>query len=106
MDRVQALAVLAATAEKPFPVKVKGWEGFYAMPQTAAEFEFVKDRVEENEKDALARAAAQILCDENGVRLFDPKNADDLAALNAQSSKRLLDLVNSLVDDAKAAEGN
>lgn len=106
MDRSQALAVLSATAEKPFPVTVKGWEGFYAMAVTGAEFEFMADEVQGGKKAALVRAAAQILCDADGNRIFDINNDEDLAALGKQSSKRLLDLVNSLSEDAKAAEGN
>lgn len=106
MDRSQALAVLAETAEKPFPVAVKGWEGFYAKAVTGAEFEFMAEEVEGGEKAALVRAAAQILCDADGNRIFDIKNVEDMEALGKQSSKRLLDLVNALSADAKAAEGN
>lgn len=95
-------AMLATASEPPRKVEVEGWGTVYVRALTVAEVEMQNDdlmekvvingkTVEQKVKDPsrLARAAARLLCDENGTRLFDPDSKEDVELLAKQSWKRL-----------------
>jgi septation ring formation regulator EzrA len=70
---------------KPKLVKTKKWGDVYVRSLTVAEIEDqISDTSDQKDKNRFARAAARILCDESGVRLFDPALAGDVALLAAQ----------------------
>lgn len=84
-------------AEAVRAVEVPKWGTVYVRDFTAGE----SDRWRANAKERLgdladieptAFAAALAICDENGERVFDPLNTDDLAFLSKRR-KRDLDLI-------------
>jgi hypothetical protein len=94
----------AAASEKPRAVDVKGWGTIHVREITVAEVEQQNDdTANKKDKNRIARAAARILCDEAGTRLFDPENEADVALLAKQTWKRLLAVINAGDEDIKAA---
>lgn len=87
MDRLALLAAMdAVAAEKPKAVPVKAWGGtVYVRALSASDFEEnAADADNPQSKHKAARAAARVLCDENGARLFDPANEADVERLAKQ----------------------
>lgn len=87
MSRLDELiAAMRGTAEsKPVAVKVKGWGVVHVKPVTVAEVEDqTADTEDKKDKHRLARAAARVMCDEGGTRLFDPGNAEHVQLLASQ----------------------
>ena len=98
----------ATAAEKPRAVTIKGWGTLYVRPLTVAEVEEGQE-IDAGSKDKrnLARGAARLICDEDGGRLFDPANAEDVELLARQGWNRLRRVLEAADDDVKAAvEGN
>lgn len=86
MDRDALIAAMRETAAAPpTAVKVKGWGTLHIRPVTVAEVqEQDEDTADKKDKNRLARAAARVICDEKGKRLFDPENEDDVALIASQ----------------------
>jgi hypothetical protein len=80
-------------AEEVRAVEVPKWGTVYVRDMTAGESDRWVAKSKElgdlGDVDPSAFAAAMIICDETGQRIFDPLNADDLAFL---SKRRKLDL--------------
>lgn len=77
-------------AEKPIKVDIPAWGAVYVRLPSVAEADAREDEaLEAGGKRGYARAAAMVICDENGNRLFDPANEDDIALL---SQRRFSDL--------------
>lgn len=107
MNRDELITALqASAAEKPRAVFIKGWGTVYVRALTVEEVNEQVDADNELEvktvdadgkevierrkdKHRLARSAARLLCDENGKRLLDPNNAEDVALLAKQPWKTL-----------------
>lgn len=109
MNRAELIAAMeVAAAEKPTAITIKGWGKLYVRAVTVEEVEAQDDEVadanDKPDKQNIVRAAARIICDENGDRIFDPYNKDDLALLGKQSWKRLRQIINAVGDEVKAAE--
>jgi hypothetical protein len=87
MDRAALIAVMTATAaEPPLPVDVPKWGRVYVKPITVAE---VEDQAADTDPDKknkrrMARAAARVICDEAGNRVFDPDDEEHVALLAKQ----------------------
>ena len=83
MNREKLIAAMRDKATpKPTAVTINGYGTVYVRKLTVAE---VDAQTEETTKDnKLARAAARLLCDENGARLFNPDSEDDIKLLSAQ----------------------
>jgi hypothetical protein len=79
-----------ATAS-PQAVDVPEWGRVYVREITVAEIDEQTSDIEGGEKDRkrFARAAARIICDEKGNRIFDPAN-DEHVDLIAKQPWRLL----------------
>lgn len=93
-------------AEDVRSVEVPKWGTVYVRDPTAGESDRwtaqAKERIGDvADLDPTAFAAAIVICDESGQRVFDPLNADDLAFL---SKRRKRDL--NLILQAGAASGN
>lgn len=76
---------------RPCP-PIDGWPQLYVRKQLVDEVEIATDDEPEGapkDKRTLARGAARLICDENGQRLFDPKNEVDVALLGKQSWEML-----------------
>lgn len=86
MNREQLIAAMRDTAAAaPTAVKVKGWGTVHIRALTVAEVETqADDTSDEKDKNRIARAAARVLCDEKGVRLFDPDDKTDVAMIASQ----------------------
>ena len=86
MNRDQLIEAMRVTASaKPRPIDVPQWGRVYLRDITVAEVELQAEvDIDKADKNKMARAAARVLCDENGVRLFDPENADDVNLIAAQ----------------------
>lgn len=86
MNRDELIAAMQSTAgEKPSPVEVKGWGTVYVRSLTVAEVEeHAEDTKDKKDKNRIARAAARVICDESGKRLFDPDNESDVKLIASQ----------------------
>jgi predicted NodU family carbamoyl transferase len=87
MDRAALIAAMQQAAEaaiKPRPVEVPAWGTVYVRDVTVSEVDGDTDDVEADKTTRLARAACRVLCDDAGVRLFDARNAQDVALLSGQ----------------------
>lgn len=86
MNRDELIAAMQATAaEKPTAVKVKPWGTVHIRSLTVSEVEEqADDTADKKDKNRIARAAARVLCDESGRRLFDPSNEDDVKLIASQ----------------------
>ena len=93
-------AILNDGAGEARKVTVARWGDVYVRDISGDEF----DRYTREAKDALgdlaevhqyAFAAALVLCDENGNRVFDPMNPEDLALLGKRRKRDLEALVSA-----------
>lgn len=86
MDRASLIAAMkAVAAEKPTPVDVPKWGTVYVRQLTVAEVdEQAADTKDKDDKNRIARGACRVLCDENGVRVFNPEDANDVSLLASQ----------------------
>ncbi len=96
MNRDQLVAAMQGTAdEKPKPVPTK-WGTVYVKSPTVAEVEEqIAERKEGSDKHAIARAAARLICNEAGERIFDPDNPGDVALLASQPMAYLSAVTNA-----------
>lgn len=86
MNRDELVAAMQATAaEKPVAVDVPKWGRIYVRQVTVAEVdEQTKDTDEKEDKFRIARGACRVICDEKGVRMFDPNDKDDVKLVASQ----------------------
>lgn len=86
MNRDQLIAAMHVTAdEKPRAVTVPKWGTVYVRSLTVGEVdEQSEDVANEKDKKRIARAAARLLCDEDGNRLLDPNEPGDVDLLARQ----------------------
>jgi len=112
MDRAQLLAAMeAAAVPKPQPLDVPAWGGtVYVRSLTVAEVE--EQTGDKADKHRLARAAARVVCDADGNRLFDSTSEADIALISRQPwavLQRVLDAAdkaNGASADAVEQAGN
>jgi hypothetical protein len=107
MNREELIAAMQATAANtPRPVKVPGWGNIHVRDVTVAEVEEQNDdTADPKNKLRLARAAARVICEADGKRLFDPGDEADVALLAKQPWK-LLRLALADADDKATPSGN
>jgi len=106
MNREDLIAAMQATASpKPVAVAVPAWGTVYVKPPTVEEVDAASDTAEseDGKKRRLARAAARVICDEQGKRMFDPTAASDIELLAVQPWS-MLQLVLAAADGRKADE--
>lgn len=87
MDRAALIAAMQVTAApRPIPVSVEGWGTVHVRKPTVAEVEEASDAPEpaDGKKRTFARAAARVICDAQGVRVFDPASDADVDLLSSQ----------------------
>lgn len=80
------------TRPKPTPVDVPKWGTVYVRPRTLEEVDADAEKEQKaQEQDTsqsrsrrLARAVANVMCDETGARLFSSDNATDIDLLASQ----------------------
>lgn len=86
MDRNALIAAMQATAAAPpTAVKVKGWGTVHIRALTVSEVEDQsEDTADKQDKNKIARAAARVMCDEGGKRLFDPDSEADVELIAKQ----------------------
>lgn len=98
MNRDQLITAMQQTAnEKPRAVLINGWGTLYVRALTVAEVDAQANEPEKKDADGkiiidnrrLARGVARVLCDEEGNRIFDPDNTEDVELLAKQPWKRL-----------------
>lgn len=96
MKRDALIAAMQETANPaPRKVTVEGWGDLWVKAQTVHDVQEQTDAdaaagvPEADEKRRMARAAARVIYDEDGERVFDPTNADDLELLDAQPWAKL-----------------
>jgi hypothetical protein len=83
-DELRA-AMQETARQKPRAIEVAGWPRFYVRQVTVEEIEDqAEDITDPKDKRKIARGAARVICDENGARIYDPANADDVALLASQ----------------------
>lgn len=86
MDRATLIAAMeAAAVAKPVPVEVPAWGGtLHVRRLSVADMEEASSAERPKDKRNLSRAAARVLCDEAGQRLFDPSNEADIDLIARQ----------------------
>lgn len=91
MTRDELIAAMQADgAEKPIPVEIPAWGALFVRLPSVEEADAREDEaLAAGGKRGYARAAAMVICDENGKRLFDPANEQDIDLL---SKRRFADL--------------
>ncbi|WP_395007285.1 hypothetical protein [Undibacterium sp.] len=75
-------AVKASSAPAPLRVEVEGLGACYIRAITAGQGSEIADYEPCDKKHTNARNAAIVLCDADGVLLFDPRSKDDLEQLS------------------------
>lgn len=95
MNLEELMAAMQKTASAvPRSVEVSGWGTVYVREVTVGEVqEQADDMSDEKDKHRIARAAARIICDEKGGRLFDPTNPDHIALIAKQPWRLLRKVV-------------
>lgn len=108
MNREQLIAAMRETAAAaPVAVKVKGWGTLHIRALTVAEAEQqAADTTDKKDKNGIARAAARVLCDEKGVRLFDPENDEDVKLIASQPWAMLHKVLSASGADLGGDSGN
>lgn len=98
--KAEFLAALQATAAvKPKRVDVPGWPAVYVRALTVAEVEAqADDTADKADKHRIARGAARVMCDEQGNRLIDPDNQDEVNLLASQPWALLRHVLNGADD--------
>lgn len=96
MNRDQLVTAMQGTAaEKPKAVQTK-WGVVYVKSPTVAEVEEqIAEKKEGSDKNSIAKAAARLICNEEGERIFDPSNPGDIALLVAQPMAYLSAVTNA-----------
>lgn len=86
MNREALIAAMQLTAaEKVSPIEVPVWGTVYVRSLTVAEVEDqAADTADKKDTHRLARAAARLMCDEAGVRLFNHEDEADVSLLAGQ----------------------
>lgn len=107
MDRNAIIAAMQATAAAlPVAVDVPGWGRVHVRQITVAEVEQqTADAAAKDDARRLARAAARVLCDETGARLFDPASDEDVALISGQPwdlLRRVLEVSQPSAGEGKA----
>lgn len=104
MNREELVEAMRLTAtEAPRKVDVPKWGTVYVRDVTVAEVEEqTRDTEDKQDKMRIARGVARVLCDENGNRLFDPDDADDVGLLAKQPWK----LLSKIINVVEGNEGN
>lgn len=80
-----AMAITAAGKIIPCPA-IEGWPQLYVKTPTVAEVDETSNMKESDDgkQRRFARGVCNILCDENGQRIFDANNDDDVKLLAEQ----------------------
>ena len=102
MTLADLMAAMQQTASvAPKSVDVPGWGVVYVREMTVGEVEEqTEDTAEPKDRQRIARAAARIICDETGKRLFDPANQEHVDLI-AKQPWRLLRKVVEMGEGAK-----
>lgn len=105
MTREELIAAMVADgADKPVKVTIRRWGDVYVRSPSVEEAENQKTLPDdEAEQHTLARAAALVICDESGKRVFDPLSHDDIALLSKRRAVDLRVVLNAAQGDP---EGN
>ena len=85
MDRAALLAAMEAAAlAKPVPVNVPAWGGtIYVRRLSVADVEDASGAYRADKRN-LSRAAARVVCDEHGQRIFNPADEGDINLIAGQ----------------------
>lgn len=108
MNRADLIAAMQITASpRPVPVTTPNWGVVFVKPPTVEEVDANTDDAAKPGGDdktrRLARAAARVICDEEGTRLFDPSSKDDVDLLAVQPWA-MLQLILAGADGTKVPE--
>jgi hypothetical protein len=100
MNREQLLAAMDQLAvEKPRAVHIKGLGDIHIREITVGEIDDqIADNADKKNKRAVARGACRLLCDEDGNRLLDPEDPEDVARM-AKQPLRVLVAINKAAED-------
>lgn len=108
MNREELIAAMqAVAAAPPISVTVEGWGTVHIRPVSFAEAEALKvQEPRENDPNSGPRAVCRVLCDENGNRLLDPDNEDDVALVAKQPWPKIVEVLNASGSRAAPSSGN
>lgn len=96
----------AAAKEPPKAVTIKGFPTFYVRPLSIGEVDEQNANKDEWIKThQLTAGAAMVICDAEGVLLFDPSNADEMRLIFKQSWPRMQQIL-AAMNEGEAASGN
>lgn len=110
MDRQSLIGAMALTANPALvSVEVPKWGTIYVKQPTVEEVDAQSTfkEPEDGKVRRFARAAARIMCDADGTRLFDPTSEEDIQLLAKQPWELLEKVLNAVgATDGKDALGN
>lgn len=111
MNRADLIAAMQATASpRAVPVTVPKWGTLWVKPVTVEEADANTEAPsvaeEGGKKRRLARAAARIIYDGEGNRMFDPSNKDDVDLLAVQPWSMLQLVIGAADGTAADDSGN
>lgn len=103
MNRADLIAAMEAAAPKPIEVDAPEWGGkAYIRAVSVADVTAMGNPAEDPDgKYSIAIMLATTMCDENGVRLFDRSNTEDLELIARQP----WELITRLMAASKEANG-
>jgi hypothetical protein len=110
MNRDELISlVLSASSPKPVPVQINGTGELYVRVMTAYDAAQTQKKLEELKKDddcSTGRLIAFMLCDEDGVLLFDAADQDTALKLSKLKPDVQLAIINAGNQANGAGSGN
>jgi len=94
-------AILEIQDKKIEKVTVPEWIGIdvYVRSVNAHDGLLVSDKINDaSDPDRFAWIAACVMCDADGVQIFDPTDPEDIKGLSGRSIKALITVVNAAAD--------
>lgn len=106
-ELIDAMRVTANPKPVPVPA-VEGWPKLYVRPPTVEEVDRRANAVdtEKDKKHRFAKGAARVICNSNGVLLFDEDNTEHLELLAAQPWAMLQKVLTMADPDKGITPGN
>lgn len=95
--------ILASANPKPVKVDTPAWGRVWVRVLTCADVDEAK--ADPGDKLRIARGVARVLCDADGVLLFDPSNEEDVKSIASLPWADLSGILTQAENGAGAVEG-
>jgi hypothetical protein len=113
MTREELIAAMQGTTSKPIAVDIPKWGTVYVRSRTLEEVDADAENEQklqerdksENKRRRLARAVMNVMCDEQGNRIFIDDDIDLIAVQPYHMMRRILAAAGGEEDDEGKSEG-